>query len=250
MTRGAIGVLMSLAFSACADLRGDDVPGVSRPLALVYRGPGACPGCPESLARLIEGAGFAVRFVGPAALTDAETFAGAELYAQGGGDETMDLYRAVGARRWGAAVANLRAFVADGGRYLGVCLGGYVAGEWMDEAGTVPGLALLDGDVSPFTATPEDPAEDQVIDIEWLRPAGRRRVYFQEGPYFAAAGTPWARYRNGTTAVLVATYGSGKVAVSGVHLEAERDWYEAYDLDDSDGVDRDLGLALLRELMR
>ncbi len=225
--------------------------GRAPPVALVYRGPGTCEGCAESLATLLGRAGYQTRYVGPAALQREATFADATLYAQPGGDETMQVFHAIGAAHWPAVAERLRAFVARGGAYLGICLGGFLAGEWLDDGLTIKGLDLLDGDVSAFKHTPTDYHEDQVIPIDWLHPTTRRRhVYFQEGPYFDAAGTVFARYVDGSTAVLLASYGKGKVAVSGVHLEAEADWYQENDLEDPDGPDADLGLALVHELRR
>lgn len=218
------------------------------PLALVYRGSGACEGCAESLAALLERAGYATRYVGPDALTRDATFEGAALYAQPGGDETMLVRDAVGAARWPAVRERLRTFVADGGAYLGICLGGFMAGEWMDDDATIPALGLLDGDASYFTATPRQYTEDQVIAVDWLHPPGRRHVYFQEGPSFAAKGDVWARYSDRSAAALIASFGRGKVGVSGIHFEADQSWYDENELDDPDGPDLDLGEAFIRAL--
>lgn len=225
-------------------------PGTDR-LALVYRGPGSCAGCAEDLAALLEHAGLRTRYVGPADLLADATFAGAALYAQPGGDNTMQVYYAVGAANWPAVADRLRAFVRGGGRYLGVCLGGFLAGPWMDDDGTIAALALLRGDASYFTKTPVDSRLDQVVPITWLSPRQSRTVYFQEGPYFIDdGGVPYATWSDGSVAALIADYGKGKVGVSGFHFEATDDWYAAHDLIDPDGPDADLGIQLIDDLMR
>lgn len=218
------------------------------PLALVYRGSGACEGCPESLAQLLEQAGYATRYVSPNELTRDDVFQGVSLYAQPGGDGTELVLAAVGPTQWPAVAGRVRAFVAGGGAYLGVCLGGFLAGEWMDDDGNHKAFELLEGEVGTFTGTPRDHVEDQVITVDWLRPAGKRSVYFQEGPYFEARGVEYARYHDGKTAALLTTFGRGKVAVSGVHFEADDEWYEENGLVDPDGLDADLGLALIQAL--
>ena len=59
-----------------------------------------------------------------------------------------------------------------------------------------------------------------------------------------------ATYTNGTIAALVASYGKGKVGVSGPHPEATAAWYRAYNLANSDGMDADLGYDLIDTLMQ
>lgn len=178
-------------------------------------------------------------------------FAGVTLYAQPGGDDTLLVRDAVGAAEWPGAVARIRKFVSGGGRYLGVCLGGFLAGASVDDAGTIPALQLIAGDGQSFEKTPRSYDKDQVIPIHWLSPATDRSMYFQGGPFFVPqAGTVYAKYADGSIAALLASYGKGKVAVSGVHFEATSDWYTAYGLVDPDGLDADLGIAMVRDLLR
>lgn len=49
---------LALITTACAGISTPESAPNDAPLALVYRGPGACEGCPESLARLLERAGY------------------------------------------------------------------------------------------------------------------------------------------------------------------------------------------------
>lgn len=236
---------------AGAERRGSPVhvarPG-KRPVALIYRGPAAIPGCPEAVAALIRRTGwdFHVRYVGPGepAKLSAATLRGAALYAQPGGGELDDGYRHMRPH-----AADIRAYVAGGGRYLGICLGGYLAGA-------TPGFGLLPGDADRFITSPGASVHtdrDTIVDVRWRsRP---RRLYFQDGPYFwthkrAPGVTVLARYTNGRIAALVAPYGRGRIGVAGPHPEATADWYEEYRLVNPDGVDPAPGLDLVDTLMR
>jgi hypothetical protein len=96
-------------------------------VALVYRGPAALPGCPEAVADLLRQSrwGFTVAFVGPkeARGLGPDALAGAVLYAQPGGGELGPAWRKMRAHS-----RTVQGFVRDGGKYLGFCLGTYLAG--------------------------------------------------------------------------------------------------------------------------
>jgi glutamine amidotransferase-like uncharacterized protein len=222
----------------------------ARPLALVYRGKAACDGCPEAVAGLLRGSrwGFEVRYVGrrEALPLSPETLRGAALYAQPGGDGTVE----AAYRRLRKHAEAIRRFVASGGRYLGFCMGAYLAGA-------TPGFGLLPGDTDQLITSPladVTSERDTLVEVTWR---GRRRsMYFQDGPIFVldegAAGVEvLARYRsNQRIAALVAPYGRGRVGVTGPHPEATRSWYEAHALSDPDGLDADLGHDLIDAVMR
>ncbi len=228
-----------------------NVPQDTRPLALVYSGPGACAGCPAALAEVLEQAGLRTQYVGPAELKHDEVFDGVALYAQPGGDDTLQVYGALGPVEFPRFAARMRAFVEHGGRYLGVCLGGFLASQWIDGAATIPALRLIVGDAEYFTATPGPYRSDQIIPITWLAPTPRQRsVYFQEGPFFTGPGTPYATYVDGSTAAMIAPLGKGQVGLSGFHFEADASWYANYGLDDPDGPDADLAVAFIDALMK
>ncbi|GAB3971938.1 hypothetical protein GCM10029978_048050 [Actinoallomurus acanthiterrae] len=218
------------------------------PIALVYRGPAAIPGCPEAVAAMIRDTGwnFDVRYVGPgeSAKLSAATLRRAALYAQPGGGDLEDGYRHMRPH-----AADIRAYVAGGGRYLGFCLGGYLAGS-------TPGFGLLPGDADQFIESPGASVrtdQDTVVEVRWRdRP---RRLYFQDGPYFwirkrASGVMVLARYTNGRIAALVAPYGRGRIGVVGPHPEATVDWYEENSLVNPDGIDPAPGHDLVDALMR
>lgn len=191
-------------------------------LALVYRGPATVPGCPEAVAGLLQSSrhGFTVRFTGPGEEVPlaAESLAEAVLYAQPGGGTLGRAYKKLRGHR-----DTIRGFVDDGGRYLGFCLGGYLAGA-------TPGFGLLPGDTDRYIETDDatvDDDGDAVVRVRWR--GRRRKLYFQDGPVFVLdrpdAADVLATYPNGTIAALVAPFGAGRVGVVGPHPEATRDWY-------------------------
>ncbi|MFF4866077.1 BPL-N domain-containing protein [Streptomyces sp. NPDC002405] len=198
-----------------------------RPLALVYRGPASSPGCPEAVAGLLSSGpwNLDVRFTGPneALPLSAGLLSQALLYAQPGGGTLASAYRRL---RWRRRA--IRGFVRDGGRYLGFCLGGYLAGA-------TPGFALLPGDTDQYISSPGATVHeesDTLITVTWRgRP---RTVFFQDGPLFDldehADATVLATYDNGAPAALVTRFGRGRVAVTGPHPEATTDWYTDHGL--------------------
>jgi glutamine amidotransferase-like uncharacterized protein len=217
------------------------------PVALVYRGPASLPGCPEAVAELLEASrwGFDVRHVGPDEVLplSRHALADAMLYVQPGGDDLTHGYRHL--RRHRSAI---RQFVHSGGRYLGFCLGGYLAGA-------TPGFGLLPGDTDQYIASrgaTVDSAKSTLVDVGWR---GRQRtLFFQDGPYFWLRGgrdtTVLATYPNGKIAALVARFGSGRVGVVGPHPEATEDWYIDAGLAIPERLGTDLGLDLLDTVMR
>ena len=217
------------------------------PVALVYRGPATLPGCPEAVAALLKSSrwGFDVRYVGPdedLPLTP-QALAGAALYAQPGGGTLKRGYRHLKRHR-----DEIRQFVHSGGRYLGICLGGYLAGA-------TPGFALLPGDTDQYiasTAATVDSDKSTVVQVLWH---GRRRtLFFQDGPYFwlrpNAQADVLATYPNGKIAAMVTHFGAGRVAVVGPHPEATDDWYIDAGLRVAGRLGTDLGSDLVDTVMK
>lgn len=221
-----------------------------RPLALVYRGKSALPGCPEAVAELLRASShrFDVRYVGAKEDTPltAQALSRASLYVQPGGASLERAWRRMRKHRH-----IIRDYVAGGGRYLGFCLGGYLAGA-------TPGFALLPGDTDQYIAMPDaevDSTAPACVDVNWQR--HRQSLYFQDGPVFlldrnapqAAQTEVLATYRSGHIAALTAPYGAGSVGVVGPHPEATHDWYVDDGLRDPGHSARRAGLDLIDALM-
>ncbi len=223
----------------------------TRPLALVYRGPISCSGCSEAAASMLKNspARFRIRYVGPKEkikLT-AAAFVGATVYVQPGGMQEISTANKLLGKSARKAIRN---FVKSGGRYLGICMGGYLAGSG-------PGMGLLaPGNSYQYVGSKGAAAKttaDTVIPITFN--GKKRMVFFQDGPYFTATQRKGekviARYTNGKIAALVTPYGKGRVGVIGPHPEATRSWYTAAMWKkDKDRADAALGYSLVAALMK
>lgn len=223
---------------------GPQVPD-GQPWAAVHRGPHHVPGCPEAAAELLASVGISARMVGqgePLCLKDALA-AGPTLLVQPGGGDLETAWTEVGRDR-----AAVRRYVEGGGRYLGICLGGYLAGG-------SPGYGLFPGDTDQLavrTGSTLRHTRDTVIEVEW---EGRtREVYAQDPPAFLLDDDDdedvevLARYDNGDVAALVAPCGEGVVALCGPHPEATPDWYADAGLTPARPDARDLARELVRRL--
>ncbi|MGW4529246.1 BPL-N domain-containing protein [Amycolatopsis sp. NPDC004378] len=215
-------------------------------LALVCRGPATDADCADALAGLLRDSTLEldVRFTGPREQIpiSTETLGKAKIYAQPGGGDLREGYQHMQDYR-----DLIRAYVGGGGAYLGICLGGYLAGS-------DPGFDLLPVPVDQYITSPAATVRteaDTVVEVCWND--RQQFLYFQDGPVFLpgeAATDVVATYPSGLAAALIARYGRGLVAVSGPHVEATADWYEAYDLDQPEGDLRALGFDFVRRLVR
>lgn len=196
-------------------------------LALVYSGPGSAGDSPEALGAVIESIGLEVLyFEDPQDLP--ALLGGAVLLAVGGTDnDTLGLRRSFSEE----TVRAIQRFVAEGGRYCGICGGAYLPSASWRENGLVQGFGLA-------PVTPESFLDDptpMLLPVMWGDET--REMYYQLGPYFelSETGEPLevlAWYDDGSVAALVCGYGRGKVLLSGPHPEAPDSWIEDDELAD------------------
>lgn len=220
--------------------------GSSSPIAIVYRGTGkTAKYCAQSAADLLAKSDrrFTIVTAGPGAttpLTDSLIERSA-LYVQPGGGGLKPAYRKMKRYR-----TTLRSHIGGGGRYLGLCLGGYLAGR-------SPGFDLLPGDTNQYIVSPGATVShenDTIVSLSWL--GSPREVFFQDGPYFDVNGKSIevrARYSNQTIAALTCSFGRGKVGVCGPHPEAGPDWFDDIRPRTSFIDATDLGLDLIDAVM-
>ena len=223
----------------------------SAPLAAVYRGPASCGGCSAAVADLIRRSPheFRVQYIGPDEKRKPTTkgLRGVALYAQPGGDGSVGRAEIALGETATSAIPN---YVADGGRYVGFCMGAYLAGS-------DPGMGLLaPGDTGGYIDTAGasvKSARDAVIPVKWR---GTHRYQFaQDPPYIVPSGVAGeevlSRFTNGRVNALVRPYGRGSVGVVGTHPEADRGWYtRKLWREDEDGPDTSQGLDLVERTMR
>lgn len=244
----AAAVLVACAPTSCARTDG---PGPPAPTALVYRGPATgCDECSEAVAGLLRSSdlGFDVTFVGPGEEVEvtAATLGEADLYVQPGGNLSVD----AAMDRLGADAADvITSYVHGGGRYLGLCLGAYLAGS-------DPGLGLLSpGDTGGYSSTRGaglTGSQEGIIRVAWG--SKDRWHYAQDPPVILASKVDGervlSRFSNGQVNALVRPLGDGVVGVVGTHPEATRDWYsDTLWRADTDGLDLDDGLELIDAVM-
>lgn len=210
-------------------------------MAVVYKGPGACEGCPEAAGAVAKRLGLEVRYVSGSEITEA-LLADASVYIQGGGDDALDIRRSL----TDAQVKLLRRYVADGGRYWGICAGAYFAGATIDDIGKVEGLKLFDGDTEPYSGYSARVEKVRWGDV-W------RWMYLQDAPRFVlrrdADAEISATYRDGAPAALIARYGRGWISLSGPHPEATKEWLQDDGLRDPGLADHKIADRMLRDLL-
>ncbi|WP_409055167.1 BPL-N domain-containing protein [Streptomyces sp. SYP-A7185] len=215
-------------------------PEKRRPLAVIYDGPQGCSACAPAIAKVLREAPQHYRTKYVKAPLRAADLAGAKLYVQPGGG--ADLERTWKELKGSADV--LRTWVKEGGSFLGLCFGAYLAGS-------DPGFNLLPGDTDGYADSEGavvDDDRDTILRVTWR--GKQRHMYFQDGPAFhfsdSADADVLATYPgNGLPAAAVARYGKGRVGVSGPHPEADASWYKGAGLENPDGIRPDLAYDLI-----
>lgn len=220
-------------------------PSVMDAYALIYNGPVAASGATEAVTAIVEQLGLPVNFV-----SDIEELPrllnGAAVFIIGGtGDDLKPLLDAFTPE----ITAALTAYLRSGGRYLGICGGGYMASTRWEVDG---GLGKMLGIIPARSENLDMNYDPRILPIRWL--GATRLMYFQTGPAFDLVQSPEAvqvvaYYDDGRIAALVASYGEGKVAVSGPHPEAPDSWRNDVSNGETMTVSTDLALALLKDLL-
>ena len=191
----------------------------------IYRGPAGCPDCSENVKTALQrlNPNYQIDFVGAGEPIDItpHTLARYDLYVQpGGGQDIPGALDSLGDERAEA----IRDYVAKGGRYLGLCMGAYLADD--NNLGLIPQALDTEAGRPGFEVTGID---DAAVRVTWDGQADH--VFYQDGPYFpkASAAAPYrtlATYRNGDVAAARYAYQKGVVVLSGPHPEAGQEWFE------------------------
>lgn len=220
---------------------GTDTP----PYALIYNGPASAPDAPEAMGAVAEAAGLPVRYVAdPARLPD--LLPRAAVFVVGGTEEDM----APLVDGFTEASRNaLKRYLQEGGRYLGICGGGFLASPGWEENGKwVRTLGILPADVEDL----DEDRSPRALPIRWG--GATSLLYFQGGPVFVPQESSRdlrivATYEDGRVAALFCSYGRGWMAVSGPHPEARESWREGMEASSAWRPTPELAVALLRELL-
>ncbi len=114
----------------------------------------------------------------------------------------------------------IRNYITNGGRYLGICMGAYWADT--DYLGILNNVRVTQYIRSPGTDTHRPHAKE--MSVVWNNE--RTSMYFYDGCTFSGPG-PYsivARYPNGDPMAIF----QDRIGLIGCHPEAERHWYESY----------------------
>jgi hypothetical protein len=214
--------------------------------ALIYDGPVAAKGATAAVEAVAQQDGLPVKFVSniqdlPGLLPDAKVF------IIGGTQDDLSPLVAAFTPEITAAVKN---YLQNGGRYLGICGGGFMASTSWDENGRhFTPLGIIPAASGAFLQE----SDPQILPIDWL--GETRQMYYQAGPVFYMEPTAEhtriiAHYADGRVAAFISSYGHGEVAVSGPHPEAGPSWIYNTANGDSWTSSVPLAVNLLQELLK
>jgi glutamine amidotransferase-like uncharacterized protein len=138
------------------------------------------------------------------------------------------------------ATAKLRNAVQNGLNYLGICAGGFFAGN-----SPYNGLNLTSGVRFGFYAAENRGIRKAAVPIASAGTAALDQ-YWEDGPQFTGWGEIVAKYPDGTPAVVEGSFGHGWVVLSGVHPEAPASWRRGMTFATSVSMDNAYAATLLR----
>jgi glutamine amidotransferase-like uncharacterized protein len=125
----------------------------------------------------------------------------------------------IGSSLSSSTTANIRNAVQHGLNYLGVCAGGFLAGD----SSSYNGFNLTSGVRFGFYSAENRGIRKAAVAVA---AAGGPTLdqYWEDGPQFIGWGATVAKYPDGTPAIVEGTFGSGLVILTGVHPEAPKAW--------------------------
>jgi glutamine amidotransferase-like uncharacterized protein len=211
-------VVFSLLFFSCE--KNEEETG--KDYILIYNGTVADADGVTKIAEMAEENGYTVEYISnigqlPEMLDNAVAFV-----IGGTQDDTGGLLEGLY-----AVQDDLKTYIENGGNYLGICGGAYVASkgsQWDD--GYETGMGLVDIESFAYDKVYSDP---QIIPITWR--GTPRTIYYQYGPAFAKNTIPansevLAYYNNANqdVAIFKTKLGSGIIIMCGPHPEADATW--------------------------
>lgn len=204
-------VLTTAAVAACGN-RGDT--GGAAPI-LLFNGAGASPNDVAAVAAILERNHLDYSTVNSSQLNGmAESQLRVHRLLIVPGGNFVD----IGNGLTSTTTAKIRSAVQNGVNYLGICGGGFFAGN-----SPYNGLNLTSGVQFGFYSVEREGIRKAAVPIA---AAGGPTLeqYWEDGPQFTGWGAVVGTYPDGTPAVVEGTFGSGWVLLSGVHPEAPANW--------------------------
>jgi glutamine amidotransferase-like uncharacterized protein len=145
-----------------------------------------------------------------------ETFSGIDIVAFPGGIGDVDSYDTFFRRKAENAVAD---FVANGGKYLGICMGAYWAGsQYFDILDSVDAEQYIKRSTADIKRSYGTAAK-----IQWNQQP--EEMFFYDGCALVGDETKFktvARYSNGDPMAII----QGRIGLIGCHPESQKFWYE------------------------
>lgn len=204
------------------------------PLAVVYDGVAGCETCSQPIIDALLGKYRILKAGIKETISIKDALAmNPKVYIQPGGGDIMDI-------AWNDMKNNaesIRNYVANGGSYVGICMGAYLADGFLKD-NEIVGLNLLeesgsysDSYISLTNAEIKD-TKSHLIDVKWN--GIDTKMYYQYGPYFSKPTNTSSNskivglYKNGAIAAFITNYKNGKVGVIGPHPEAPEEWLEEF----------------------
>jgi glutamine amidotransferase-like uncharacterized protein len=189
---------------------------------LIYNGAIADEDGVLKVAEMAEDQGYAVEYISNLSKLP-EMLNGAKAFIIGGTEgNTGDLLDEID-----EAKEDLKTYIINGGNYLGICGGAYVASkgsQWPD--GYETGMALVN--IESFVFDPNY-SDAQILTVTWQ--SSTRTFYYLNGPAFSKTDLPQmatiiANYHNANkdVAAFSTTLGKGKIVLCGPHPEADDTW--------------------------
>lgn len=122
----------------------------------------------------------------------------------------------------GKGFNEIRSFISEGGTYIGICAGAYIAAERVEVPGRPKGLGVINvsnvrisgmGLVKMFIVKPNHPVVKRCPKV--------MKIWYQNGPYMLPGEDVdmVARYGEGYAAIVCSSYGSGRVILFSPHPE-------------------------------
>lgn len=216
--------------------------------ALIYAGTTTCTGCPEAIASIAEKAYLPVKYVKDPKLIPS-LLDHAAIFIIGGTDDNIEPMRLAFNKN---IVSALKEYIKQGGGYLGICGGGFIAAKYYvtGKKPQVKGFGIIPAIAVDYRKTTKAHLEK----VQWL--GENVSLYFQGGPMFildkhAKDFKIIARYRNNNIAALEYLYGKGKVVVVGPHPEADQTWLDEDNINSPHWqAKQELALNIIRNMIK
>ena len=189
----------------------------TRNIAVYQQEPIASKDCAEAVQKVLKTKYSNVFIISHDDCTS-ETFATLDCIVFPGGEKDVDNFDTL-IKDKSRLVRN---FVGAGGKYLGICMGAYIAGPmYFNILGATSAEQYVKEADSEITTEKETIADIYIANKPYS-------VYFYDGPVFKKYlrnKNILARYKNKQAACIIKQYKQGKVLCVGPHLESEKNWY-------------------------